>query len=113
MVPVTRNARMRRPAVKIFACVCEQVLFFESVACTRCGRVLAFLPDRGVVAPLVGEDARYRPCRNYDEHAVCNWAIPEGEPGEYCRACRLNQTIPNLADPAARTAWQHLEIAKR
>ena len=99
--------------MKIFACVCEQVLFFESVTCTRCGRVLAFLPDRGVVAPLETEDARYRPCRNYDEHAVCNWAVPEGEAGEYCRACRLNQTIPNLADPAAKAAWQRLEIAKR
>src|SRR4051812_44595347 len=115
--------------MKLFSCVCQQVVYFESVSCTRCGRTLAFLPDRGVVAPLArvdgatagatiwrpdGEDGpRHRLCRNSWEHEVCNWAFPAGDDEEYCRACRLNQTIPNLADPGAKAAWHRLELAKR
>jgi hypothetical protein len=106
--------------MKLFACVCQQLLFFESVACTRCGRTLAFLPDRRVVAPLEPGDggwsfegAHYRLCRNYTEQAVCNWALPAGDADEYCRSCRLNQVIPNLAHAGARAAWHRLEIAKR
>jgi hypothetical protein len=118
--------------MKLFSCVCGQLVFFESVVCTRCKRTLAFLPDRGIVAAveaaeergkeglwrdaLKGERGpRYRPCRNGREFEVCNWAVPVAEPGddEYCRACRLNQVIPNLSDPAAKEAWHKLEIAKR
>jgi hypothetical protein len=115
--------------MKLFACVCEQLLFFESVECIRCNRCLAFLPDRGAVEAMeqesgsdetlwrpareMPEASRYRPCRNYREHGVCNWAVPAGEPEEYCRACRLNQTIPDLAEPGAKEAWHRLEIAKR
>jgi hypothetical protein len=108
--------------MKLFSCVCQQLLFFESVTCTRCGRALAFLPDRQQVAALepegdawrlAGEGARYRLCRNYTEQAVCNWAVPHNESDEYCRSCRLNQVIPNLAHAGAQEAWHRLEIAKR
>jgi hypothetical protein len=108
--------------MKLFSCVCQQLVFFESVTCTRCGRALAFLPDRQEVAALEregdrwrlpGEPARYRLCRNYAEQAVCNWAVPDEESSEYCRSCRLDQVIPNLAHPGAKEAWHRLEIAKR
>jgi hypothetical protein len=109
--------------MKIFACVCQQLLFFESVTCTRCGRALAFLPDRRQVTalePVEGqpgvwqsEGARYRLCRNYTLQAVCNWAVPEGDGNEYCRSCRLDLVIPNLGHPGAKEAWHRLEIAKR
>jgi hypothetical protein len=106
--------------MKLFACVCQHLLFFESVACTRCGRTLAFLPDRRLLASLEPdgpawsvEGARYRLCRNYTEHAVCNWAVPAGEDHEYCRSCRLDEVIPNLGRPGAQAAWHRLEIAKR
>ena len=116
--------------MKIFRCDgCEQVVYFESVRCTRCGRTLAFLPDRGVVAAVEAEAAapdggvvwrtlpagagRYRPCRNSTEHAVCNWAVPAADGDEYCRACRLNHTIPNLDTAEAKEAWHRMEIAKR
>ena len=112
--------------MKIFRCDgCDQVVYFESVRCTRCGRTLAFLPDRGVVAAVEAEQGgggwralaagggRYRPCRNSTEHAVCNWAVPAGDDDDYCRACRLNHTIPNLDSPDAKEAWHRLEIAKR
>jgi hypothetical protein len=114
--------------MKLFSCVCGQLLFFESVMCTRCKRTLAFLPDRGIVAAVEADrdglwrnalnnsedrGPRYRPCRNGREFEVCNWTVPAAERDEYCRACRLNQVIPNLSDPQARKAWHKLEIAKR
>jgi hypothetical protein len=114
--------------MKLFSCVCGQLLFFESVACTRCGRTLAFFPDRLILGPVEagpGDDGlwrdavkgergpHYRACRNGRDHGVCNWAVLEADSDEYCRACRLNQVIPNLADPEAQQAWHRLEIAKR
>jgi hypothetical protein len=98
--------------MKVFSCVCEQLVFFESVTCIRCNRSLAFLPDRGTMTAMEAEP-RYRPCRNYREHAVCNWAVPVDEPDEYCLSCRLNHTIPDLGEPGAKEAWHRLEIAKR
>ena len=115
--------------MKIFSCVCAQIVFFESISCIRCGRTLAFLPDRGALSAVEDDGApeemiwrpagggaegeRYRACRNHREHGVCNWAVPDAEPEEYCRSCRLNRTIPDLGDPGAKEAWHQLEIAKR
>ncbi len=112
--------------MKIFPCICGQVVFFDSVTCTRCRRALAFLPDRGIVTAIEeaggdswreagrdGPGVLYRMCRNGRDHGVCNWAVPAADPNAYCRACRLNQVIPNLGDPDARQAWYRLEIAKR
>jgi hypothetical protein len=119
--------------VKVFSCQsCDQMLFFESVQCTRCGHALAFLPDRWLVSAMepVLEGSRaggperwralasgaqravYRMCRNYTEHAVCNWAIPEDDVDDYCRACRPNGIIPNLGASGAVEAWGRLEGAK-
>ncbi len=115
--------------MKLFTCTaCHQVLFFENVSCTRCGHTLAYLPDRAVVSalqPVAGSDgtfcalspaadgARYRLCRNYTEHAACNWAVPADSSDGLCRACAFNDVIPNLADAAAKDAWRRLERAKR
>lgn len=121
-------------SMKLFACQrCQQILFFESVACTRCGAALAYLEDRRAVAAIepaappegglwkplasvatAGAET-YRLCRNSTEHQVCNWAIPADATPEspYCLPCRLNHVIPNLSDQAAREAWHRLEIAKR
>jgi hypothetical protein len=108
--------------MKLFSCVCQQLVFFESVTCTRCGRALAFVPDRQQVAALEpdggvwrlgDEPGRYRLCRNYTEQAVCNWAVPADESHDYCRSCRLDQVIPNLAHAGAKEAWHRLEVAKR
>ena len=37
----------------------------------------------------------------------------EGDDQRFCLACRLNEVIPNLADPVAEEAWVKLERAKR
>jgi hypothetical protein len=66
-----------------------------------------------MMAAKPGAATGYRLCRNYTAHAVCNWAIPTGDGNPYCRACRLNHMIPNLADAHAKEAWHRMEMAKR
>jgi hypothetical protein len=123
--------RFQRQPMKIFTCsACKQVVFFENSQCTRCGHALAYLSDRGVLSALeqaTGSDpgnrfvaldplaagALYRLCANYTQHAVCNWAIPVDDPNDFCLACRLNESTPDLSDASALTSWQGLEIAKR
>lgn len=113
-------------AMEIFTCEgCGQFLFFENSSCTRCGRTLAYLPDRDRVCALLGGDddffrvvgendgARYRLCRNYRDHAVCNWAVPADDPQELCTSCRLTAVIPNLQRDGALQAWGKIEAAKR
>jgi hypothetical protein len=39
--------------------------------------------------------------------------VPESEEQRFCRACRLNEVIPNLEDPKAKQAWIKLEQSKR
>lgn len=112
--------------MRLFSCsVCKQVLFFENVQCGGCGHALAYLPEHQVLSALepdgdafvaLAEEARrarYRLCRNYVQHAACNWAIPAEQEAELCPSCRLNQVIPNLGSPRATLAWQKLETAKR
>ena len=121
--------------MKLFHCdSCQQVLFFENVQCTRCGHALAYLPDRALLSAIEpdpstgapgqektlwralapgGSNVAYRLCQNYTVHAVCNWAVPAGDPTPFCRACRLNHMIPNLDNPGAKAAWHRMEIAKR
>src|SRR5437868_15445901 len=111
--------------MRLFTCAaCDQTLYFENSQCTRCGRPLAFLPDRGLLAAVrvvdpatglmvpvdekLGAD-RYRPCGNQIDHQACNWAVPERDQQRFCRACRLNRLIPNLAEPESKDAWLNLE----
>jgi len=97
--------------MRTFTCNrCARPVFFDSISCTGCGSALAFFPDRGRMGTLEPKD---RACRNAVEHSVCNWAVDPGTAGGYCRSCRLNQTIPNLAEPGAKVAWARLETAKR
>jgi hypothetical protein len=115
--------------MKLFACpVCKQTLHFENSECTQCHHVLAYLPDRGTLTALdqaasepgvfvaLGAKAgggRYRLCDNQVNHGACNWAIPEADTERLCRACRLNDIVPNLSDPLAKAAWIKLEANKR
>ena len=117
--------------MKLFSCSgCQQTVHFENSQCTKCGHQLAYLADRATMTALesaegglnglfvaLGPQAgqgRYRLCGNQMDHGTCNWAVPESEsPQRFCRACRLNQVIPNLADPKAKQGWIKLEENKR
>ena len=57
------------------------------------------------------EGIHYKFCKN-KEYGVCNWIIDVSDPDEFCSACQLNRTIPNLSDKENFPKWQNLEIAK-
>jgi hypothetical protein len=113
--------------MKTFHCThCQNLVFFENVRCLNCGRSLAFLPDRGVMAALTqssdglwrsglqdGASPGYRLCSNYDRVSVCNWVVPAADAGDFCLSCRLNQVIPDLSAERNTVAWFRLEVAKR
>jgi len=110
--------------MKVFHCdSCRHLVFFENVACVRCGHVLAFLPDAMDMAALEPEgelwrslggqgNARYRLCSNHAQ-GVCNWAVPAEEPDLLCRSCRLTRVIPDTTITRNHDAWRKLEAAKR
>jgi len=86
------------------------------------------LPDRGTLTALEkveeqpgvfvalgtkADGARYRLCGNQIDHSACNWAVPEADAERLCRACRLNDIVPDLSIPASKAAWVKLESNKR
>jgi hypothetical protein len=103
---------------------CRTEVYFDNVACLNCGCEIAFDDSRlsmVEIGPLKGPGhfwARMRRslpanrCRNF-EAAECNWIEPADEGEEFCRACALNQTIPNLATDKNRDAWVGFERAKK
>jgi hypothetical protein len=113
--------------MKIFHCDhCGQLLFFENTECGNCGHRVAYLPDVRRVAsldpdgdekwrsPLPKQAHRaYRLCRNDKIEGICNWAVSAKDVNPLCGSCRITKVIPNLAEPAHRSAWYRLEVAKR
>jgi hypothetical protein len=80
------------------------------------------------VAAVWEDDAgyRYKQCANWSNHQVCNWMLPltsdnnpadlrsfDSDPDGLCPACRLNDIIPDLTNPAHQPLWHGLEKAKR
>ncbi len=58
----------------------------------------------------------YKRCLNLSTPASCNWLIGADDAHDMCRACRLNRTIPDLADPSQPDngyLWGLVELAKR
>lgn len=109
--------------MQLYKCqTCGQLLFFDNTLCVRCRSPLGYLPDAGVLSTLhpvgVGvwrASAKpgqiYRRCANAD-HVACNWLVPGSTPTRFCRACELNQLVPDLGNPANLKLWQGLERAK-
>lgn len=95
--------------MKIFACShCRHTVFFENVQCLNCQNELGYFPEGGMLALPQPE---LHKCRNYSEHNVCNWLTRRE--GDYCRACRLNRTIPDLNIAGNLQRWWRLEVAKK
>ena len=119
--------------MRIFTCShCGHGVFFENVRCVHCQYTLAYFPEPGTIAaiePLPGSGkgqgpqlyravsrqikGKYRLCDNSATYGVCNSAVSAEDPEPLCQACRLNDVIPDLSDPAALSAWQALERWKR
>ncbi len=113
--------------MKLFNCTsCGNLVFFENSVCLSCQSKLGFLPEEQNLVALepVGpklwrvagsenSDRHYRKCFNYEVHQVCNWMIRDGQDGDFCRACSLNRTIPDLNDQKKKFHWYRLETEKR
>ena len=104
---------------------CGQLVYFENTVCTRCSSVLGFNTDKltiqsfrlapdGLLAPLEPHDQnKYRYCKNGLTHGACNWVVNAAEPEEFCKACRLNRTIPDLSVENNLVLWKKIETEKR
>lgn len=104
---------------------CGQLVYFENTSCTQCGAVLGFNADKlkiqsftpsadGLLAPIEPDDAnKYRYCANGLTHNACNWVVNANEPDAFCKACRLNRTIPDLSAGNNLTLWTKIEAEKR
>ena len=112
--------------MKRHACACGAEVFFGNTQCLTCGRALGFDPASMRLYALDADGEVLRPattdtpsaqgfarCRNGLDHGVCDWLVPYGASDPYCRACRLNKTIPNLNVPENLDRWRQLEEAKR
>ncbi|MDG9670575.1 putative zinc-binding peptidase [Hahella sp. CR1] len=111
--------------MKLFTCpACGNLIYFENVACTRCGATLGFAPSEMVMAAFTPDGDRlwrrvgdtheqYKKCSNYAVHAACNWMLNANEPVELCAACQLNRTIPDLSIAENLPLWRTLETEKR
>ncbi len=105
-----------------FNCTCGNALFFESTQCVACARVVGFDPDsmellsfnwspQGELEAIPAGQFKY--CKNYNDYSICNWLIPHESNDHYCRACELNEIIPQVTSPDRRLWWHNLEQAKR
>jgi len=111
--------------MNLFRCACDNRIYFENDHCLRCDRKLGFVPEALTMAALEGQGdvreavgpegslGKYKLCRNYAGHQVCNWLLPADSGEQFCMACRLNRIIPNLAKPGNREKWLNVEREKR
>ncbi|MET0405903.1 MAG: putative zinc-binding peptidase [Cystobacter sp.] len=109
--------------MKVFNCQqCGLMVYFGNTRCERCGHTLGYLPELTDLSALTAvEDARWRPlaapermsrfCANA-AWSACNWLVPADSANTYCRACRLNRTIPTLTEGQNLLRWRKLELAK-
>jgi hypothetical protein len=98
------------------------MVYFANTRCERCSFPLGYIPDletlsalaplgQGRWQPLADPGRPLRFCANA-AHDACNWLIPADVPEPFCRACRLNRTIPDLDTVENLLRWRNLETAK-
>ncbi|MCP8884595.1 putative zinc-binding peptidase [Devosia sp. XJ19-1] len=110
--------------MKLFSCDhCGNTVYFENATCERCGHTLGYAPDHGALLSLDDDNGAWtspaRPSERFifcanAQHGACNWLVAETPGGDiFCAACRHNETIPPIADPANLGRWQTIERAKK
>lgn len=95
-----------------FTCECGNVLFFGSSRCLKCTGEVGYDPQGGAMVRLQPGGTMKR-CGNGVKYSVCNWVLRADSSEVLCRACRLNQTIPDLGTERNRMLWGRIEMAKR
>ena len=109
--------------MKIFNCnQCGQLVYFENDHCERCGFKLGFESSELRLLTIIENDdssfslfhdrnRRFTYCYNHS-YGICNWLVENGSGNDFCVACSLNHTIPDLAQPELFTRWKVIENAK-
>ena len=121
--PKAEEAPLHR---RLYRCACNRPVYFQNSLCTACSAPLGYIPELYEVRALepgpgegswriAGEkdSGTYRRCANFDSSAGCNWLVPVDDPNPLCTSCRLNRTLPDLADADNQRYWRAIEIAKR
>lgn len=116
---------------RAYQCACGRRVFFRNSQCLACKSPLGYVASRhGLYSLKAGARAGtwqiagrsaapdgvlYRRCANFATAAACNWLLePEdGDESSFCKACRLNRTIPDLSHARNRPLWLNMERAKR
>ena len=96
--------------MKLFACqACQNILYFENRVCGRCGHRLAFDPEAMMLSAIepdgqgwitLAERSQPRFLCSNTRYDSCNWLTDAATNDAFCRACRHNGTVPDLAEPA-------------
>lgn len=110
--------------MKLFICTnCNYPVYFENTFCVHCSATLGFdaallqpvalnVEANGLLSPTgKNKSGLYKYCSNY-QYGVCNWLISADDNSEFCEACSLNRTIPDLTNPGYLDRWRAIEIAK-
>jgi hypothetical protein len=114
-----------------YRCQCQRPVFFGNSECLACSTPLGYIVETADVTPLepggqpeswrkFGDESKsaslhYR-CANFESPAGCNWMVSAEDRAaqqEYCVACRLNRTIPDLHIADNAELWRRVEAAKR
>ncbi|WP_176085964.1 putative zinc-binding metallopeptidase [Martelella sp. HB161492] len=110
--------------MKLFSCDhCGQTVYFDNQNCVACGHRLGFDPEEMRMHALEGADEgrwksrsaageMFRFCANADA-GVCNWLVPSEGAESYCRACRHNRLMPDIATEEGLTRWKQITAAER
>jgi hypothetical protein len=106
--------------MKTFQCKnCDHPIHFESTHCENCGNLIGYDAQNQEMLSFNNNQqdqnhilsSNFKYCKNkmYD---VCNWLIPSQNINDFCQACVLNRTIPNLNERRNFKKWKNLEVAK-
>ena len=95
--------------MRSFSCTCGNRIYFENDRCLACGAELAFDVEHLTLRPVRPGDQH---CTNRVALKTCNWLV--SSPGEaFCRACALNEIVPDLSDGRRIKLYYEVEKAKR
>src|SRR5215471_20882584 len=122
---LTTERKFRETAERLsrsYRCRCGTAIFFRNTQCLTCKSPVGYLPDtQSLVALDPGSEPNtirtdgcagaFKYCGNRETPALCNWLVDASDPNALCIACRLNRTIPDLADADNARYWGAIEVA--
>lgn len=108
--------------MKLFQCSnCNNTVVFENHTCVNCGYFLGYSSYYNQIISLDSKlsqwyltelgNKTYSYCKNH-RHNVCNWLVETSSDSEFCLACSLNRTIPDLLNTENKKKWKQIEYAK-